>query len=56
MKFLAGFLTMLFIVSVLNCSGTGGKKNTGMVIIDHSSPAQTQTKQETVPCVDSDDF
>lgn len=59
MKFLAGFLTMLFIVSVLNCSGSGNRKyNGGMTIMDHTTlpTYKAPVKQEIAPCVCSDDF
>ena len=55
MKFLAGFLTMLFILSVINCSGTMPNKGGGMTIIDHST-IQQPDKQEKNSCVCSDDF
>jgi hypothetical protein len=45
LKFISGLITMLFIVSIMNCSGTPTKRVGGMEVIDHSTVVQ-----EKQPC------
>lgn len=49
-KFLSGMLVMLFLVSMVNCSGTLPAKPSRMEIIQHGQASQVVVPQEKVPC------